>query len=64
MLDNLPRAGCVHADDAALAQVEHIAGVRQLVLVLDGHDAEILATDELSELNTLPVHARVQGGCG
>lgn len=42
-LDDLARAAGVHADDAAVAQVEHVAGVLQLVLGGDGDDGEALA---------------------
>lgn len=53
VLDNLPGARCVHADDAPVAQVEHVAGVCQLVVMFDGYDGEALSLHERRELNTL-----------
>jgi len=61
-LDNLSCAGCVHADDAAVAQVEHVAGIGQLVVMLDGDDAEALTTHEAGELNALTAHGRADTG--
>ncbi len=42
VLDDLPRAVWVHRDDAAFPEVEHVAGVLELVLVLDGDDLKAL----------------------
>ena len=44
-LDNFTCTWCVHTDDASIAQVEHVAGVRQLVIVFDGDDAVALTLD-------------------
>jgi hypothetical protein len=53
-LDYLARAGCVHRDDARVPEVEHVAGVGELVLVLDGDDVVALVPDVLAELDARP----------
>lgn len=60
-LDDLASTGWVHADDAAIAQVEYVAGICQLVVMLDGDDAEALTLHERTELNTLPAGAHMCG---
>mmetsp|Transcript_217 Transcript_217/g.370 ORF Transcript_217/g.370 Transcript_217/m.370 type:complete len:329 (-) Transcript_217:405-1391(-) len=44
----------MHRDDLALAQVEHIAAVLQLVRTADGDDVVALKLDELAKLHPLP----------
>ena len=58
-LCNLSCTGRVHADDARVAQVEHVAAVLELSIITDGDDVDALVTDELAELHALPAG---QGG--
>ena len=56
-LDDLPGALRVDADDAALAQVQNIACVLQLVFMGDGDDVVALLAHVLAELDPLPAHS-------
>lgn len=53
-LDDLPGRGRMDRDKPALAEVEDVACVGQLVLMLDRDDLVPLVTDELAELKVRP----------
>ena len=53
-LDDLPGGGRMHRDEPPLPKIEDVAGVRQLVLMLDRDDLVPLTADVLAELNVGP----------